>query len=73
MRYVKGDVPLEDMVSLAQSDMKFTIVSYLVCEECGRTWFWGLSIRGAPTYKPVAADAPARHPWSAVPPRERWV
>ncbi|NYF18223.1 hypothetical protein HDC37_003079 [Microbacterium sp. AK009] len=72
MRYLGGDVPLEDMVALAKSDLKCTIVSYLTCGECRRTWFWGLCIRGAPIYKPVAPDAPALHPWSAVPPREQW-
>lgn len=73
MRFLRGDVPLGDMVALAQSDLKYTIVSYLECLECGRTWFWGLSIRGAPIYKTVDADAPAKHPWREVPARERWV
>ncbi|MFC0197458.1 hypothetical protein ACFFIR_11345 [Microbacterium arthrosphaerae] len=72
MRYVRGDVPLEDMLALARSDLKYTIVSYLECDECGRTWFWGLCIRGAPIYESVEADAPAGHSWSAVPARERW-
>ena len=47
----------------------------LVGDERGdgrRTRVWGLCIRGAPIYKPVAPDAPALHPWSAVPPRELW-
>lgn len=72
MRYLRGDVPLEDMLDLAISDMKYTIVSYLQCEDCGRTRFWGLSIRGAPIYKAVDADAPSRWIWDVVPPREKW-
>ena len=72
MRYVRGDVPLEDMVALAESDLKYTIVSYLECEDCGSTRFWGLCIRGAPVYRVAQADAPATHPWSDVPARELW-
>src|SRR5690348_14142091 len=53
MRYVRGDVPLEDMVALGRSDLKYTIVSFLECRECRRTWFWGLCIRGAPIYETV--------------------
>lgn len=72
MRYVRGDVPLADMLALAESDLKFTIVSFLACEECGRTRFWGLCIRGAPSYKVVDEDAPSRWPWDAVPSRQLW-
>lgn len=72
MRFIRGDVPLGDMLALAESDLKFTIVSYLECLACGRTWFWGLCIRGAPIYKAVDADAPLRERWEEVPPRERW-
>ena len=72
MLYLRGDVPLKDMIPLAMSDMKYTIVSFLECLECSRTRFWGLSIRGAPIYKVVDADAPARWPWDAVPPRSAW-
>jgi hypothetical protein len=72
MRYLRGDVPLEDMLALAESDMKYTIVSFLVCEECGRTRFWGLCIRGAPSYEVVDVDAPSKWPWDAVPDRLLW-
>ena len=72
MQYLRGDVPLEDMVDLAEADMKYTIVSYLRCSVCEQTQLWGLCIRGAPIYKPVASDAPSRWPWSEVPPRELW-
>lgn len=72
MRIVRADVPLGDMLALAESDRKFTIVSFLTCESCGRTRFWGLSIRGAPTYRVVEAGAPATWPWEAVPPRHLW-
>ena len=72
MRWLRGDVPLEDMLALAESDMKYTIVSFLACEECGRTRFWGLCIRGAPSYKVVDEDAPSTWPWDAVPSRQLW-
>ena len=72
MRYLRGDVPLEDMLALAESDMKYTIVSYLECEECGQTRFWGLCIRGAQNYKVVDPKEPSTWPWDAVPPREQW-
>lgn len=72
MTFLRGDVALEDMLTLAASDAKYTIVAFLRCEECHRVRFWGLCIRGAPTYKIVDADAPARWPWEPVPPREIW-
>ena len=72
MSYLRGDVALEDMLALAESDMKYTIVSFLSCEACGRTRFWGLCIRGAPIYKVVEADKPSTWPWDAVPARELW-
>ena len=72
MRFIHGDVPLGDMLALAMSDLKFTIISYLECLACGRTWFWGLCIRGAPIYRPVDANAPLQERWEEVPPRERW-
>ncbi|KQM82056.1 hypothetical protein [Agromyces sp. Leaf222] len=72
MRYLRGDVPLEDMLALAVSDLTYTIVSFLLCEACGRTRFWGLSIRGAPAYKVVDADAPSNWPWETVPSRPLW-
>ncbi len=48
MRELRHDVPLEDMVPLLESDMKYTIVSFVECLDCGRVLFWGLCIRGAP-------------------------
>ncbi len=73
MRYLRGDVPLEQMVSLAESDRKYTIVSFLQCTECERTRFWGLCIRGAPIYRVVEADAPERWLWEPVPPASEWM
>ncbi|MET0812047.1 MAG: hypothetical protein ABWY03_03260 [Microbacterium sp.] len=72
MHYVRGDVPLEDMLPLAESDLKFSIVSYLMCGDCGRMRFWGLCIRGAPIFKVVEVTAPSTWRWGDVPPRERW-
>ncbi|MBF4633728.1 hypothetical protein ITJ38_04850 [Agreia pratensis] len=72
MQYIRGDVPLQDMLDLAYSEMRYTIVSYLKCESCGRTRFWGLCIRGAPIYKVVKESDPDRWNWEAVPPRELW-
>lgn len=73
MRYVRGDVPLEDMLALAESDLKYTIVSFLECGACGTTWFWGLCIRGAPILKIVEASAPESWRWESVPPRQLWM
>lgn len=72
MRFVSGDVPLEDMLDLAYSELRYTIVSFLRCEDCGRMRFWGLCIRGAPVYKVVEDSAPHQWTWESVPPREAW-
>jgi hypothetical protein len=65
-------VPLEDMLALAESDRKYTIVSFLECDACGRTWFWGLCIRGQPILKVVEPSAPASWRWEEVPARHLW-
>ncbi|TFD52933.1 hypothetical protein E3T55_05840 [Cryobacterium frigoriphilum] len=72
MRYLRGDVPLMDMLDLARSELKFTIVSFMQCEDCGAVKFWGLCIRGAPIYKTVGAERPALYQWDPVPPRQSW-
>jgi hypothetical protein len=72
MRVLRGDVPLRDMLALAESDLKFTIVLFAKCEVCGTTWFYGLCIRGQPTYKPTRGGAENEWPWSEVPERELW-
>lgn len=72
MHVLRADVPLRDMVPLAESDLKYTIVLFAKCAACGTTWFYGLCIRGRPAYKPVEAGAEERWPWSPVPERERW-
>jgi hypothetical protein len=72
MRVLRGDVPLRDMLALAESDLKFTIVLFAKCEVCGTTWFYGLCIRGQPTYKPTRGGAENEWPWSKVPERELW-
>lgn len=72
MRFLRGDVPLQDMLDLADSELRYTIVSFLRCESCRRTRFWGLCIRGAPIYSVVDASDPGRWHWQPVPPRERW-
>ena len=72
MRYLRGDVPLEDMIDLARSELRYTIVSFLECADCGQVKFWGLCIRGAPIYKTVDAGVPAAWKWEPVPSRETW-
>ncbi len=72
MRVLRGDVPLADMLPLASSDLKYTIASFLECLDCGRTRFWGLCIRGEPSYRVVDRRDVARWPWEPVPARERW-
>ncbi|SEE89299.1 hypothetical protein [Jiangella alba] len=72
MLELRGDVPLVDMMALAESDLKYTIVSYLECRRCRRILFWGLCIRGAPIFQHV--DAAAVDAWEGdpVPPRDAW-
>ncbi|MDF2047697.1 hypothetical protein P2P98_16160 [Microbacterium sp. Kw_RZR3] len=72
MSVLRADVPLRDMMPLARSDLKFTIVLFARCEVCGTTWSYGLCIRGQPMYKPVEAGAENAWSWDPVPERERW-
>lgn len=72
MRELRGDVPLGDMTALLESDLKYTIVSFLECLDCGRVLFWGLCIRGNPILRHADRTEIDHSPWSAVPPRERW-
>jgi hypothetical protein len=72
MRYIRGDVPVEDMTDLLVADLKYTIVSFLECETCGGLRMWGLCVRGAPIYRVAEADEVDRWPWEDAPPRERW-
>jgi hypothetical protein len=72
MSVLRGDVSLSDMLPLVKSDLKYTVVAFLRCERCERTRFWGLCVRGAPTYKVVDAAAPRLWRWSEVPPRGLW-
>ncbi|MFT4234182.1 MAG: hypothetical protein QM607_04165 [Microbacterium sp.] len=51
MRVLRGDVPLEDMIALAESELRYTVVSFLACHRCQNTKFWGLCIRGEPVYR----------------------
>ncbi len=69
---LRADVPLRDMMPLAESDLKYTIVLFAQCAACGTTWLYGLCIRDRPAYKPVEAGTEERWPWSPVPERERW-
>ena len=55
MELLRSDVPLADMVDLAESDLKYTIASYLRCRDCDATVFWGLCIRGEPVDREVPA------------------
>ncbi|MGC0368192.1 hypothetical protein [Microbacterium sp. SLBN-111] len=72
MRVLRGDVPLHDMVALAESDLKFTIVLFTQCEACRTTWFYGLCIRGQPIFKPDEPGAEYQWHWDEVPPRASW-
>jgi len=73
MRYLRGDVALEEMLQLADSDMKYTIVSFLECTACGQTRFWGLCIRGAPIYRSADPAEVSRWSWEPIPSRELWL
>ncbi|WP_396044213.1 hypothetical protein [Aeromicrobium sp. UC242_57] len=72
MRELRGDVSLEDMTALLASDLKYTIVSFVECLDCGQVLFWGLCIRGNPILRHADRTEIDRWAWSAVPPRERW-
>ncbi|KRB77130.1 hypothetical protein ASE01_10295 [Nocardioides sp. Root190] len=72
LREVRGDVPVSDMLDLASSDLKYTIVSFLECQDCHRTIFWGLCIRGDPILRYADPAEVERRSWEAVPPRARW-
>lgn len=72
MRELRRDVPLDDMISLLESDLKYTIVSFVECLDCGRVLFWGLCIRGDPTLRHADRSEVDRWQWSEVPPRQHW-
>lgn len=72
MRELRYDVALEDMLPLLESDLKYTIVSFVECLDCRRVLFWGLCIRGNPILRHADRAEIDRWPWSAVPPRQRW-
>ena len=64
MSVIKGDCPLEKMMKLFWADMKYTIVQFLRCHECGNVLFWGLCVRGAPIYKAASDHEARRWPWT---------
>ncbi|OYN88871.1 hypothetical protein [Parenemella sanctibonifatiensis] len=72
MRVLRGEVALTDMTALLESELKYTVASFLSCEECGRILFWGLSIRGNPILRHADLDEVERRPWQPIPPRESW-
>lgn len=72
MRERRGDVPLADMIALLESELKYTVVAYLDCLDCGRVLLWGLCVRGAPILRHAEPAETDRRPWGAVPPRRRW-
>lgn len=72
MRELRGDVPLEDMLALLESELKYTVVTCLECLDCGRVLLWGLCIRGNPILEHVERSRVESRPWGTVPPRERW-
>lgn len=73
MREVACDVPLSDMVDLFAADVKYTIVSFLECLDCGRLLEWGLCIRGAPIFAHVDPSALEAVRWDEVPDRSKWL
>lgn len=72
MRELRHDVPLEDMIALLESELRYMIVSFLECLDCGRVLFWGLCVRGDPVLRHADLAEVERWPWRAVPPREHW-
>lgn len=72
MTYVKSDVPVEDMAALTASDLKYTVVAFLLCEVCTRQRFAGLSVRGAPVYRVAPAGEAEQWEWEPVPDEALW-
>ena len=72
MRELRHDVPLEDMIPLLESDLMYTITSFMECRNCERVLFWGLCIRGNPILRHADRAEVDRWPWSPAPPREQW-
>lgn len=72
MRLLRADVPLEDMLALAGSELRYTIVCFLECQRCRATKFWNLCIRGEPLYRTCEPGAEKDWPWEPVPPRSEW-
>lgn len=72
MRELRHDVPLEDMLALLDSELKYTIVSFTECLDCERVLFWGLCVRGNPILRHAERSEVERWRWDAVPPRESW-
>lgn len=72
MHVLRADVPLHDMLALAESERKYTIVCFLACRSCHATKFWGLHIRGNPVYRTVARGSENSWNWQPVPPRRTW-
>ena len=63
MVVIKGDCPLSEMLELLESDMKYTVVQFLRCDECKNVIFWGLCIRGKPIYKISDENSISKWPW----------
>ncbi|WP_091231524.1 hypothetical protein [Microbacterium sp. 3J1] len=72
MLELRGDVPLEDMIPLLESELKYTIVSFVDCLDCERVLFWGLCVRGNPILRHADRSEIEHWRWSTVPPRRRW-
>lgn len=72
MKVLRGDVPLQEMVALLESDTKYMIVAFLACQRCLATKFWGLCTRGEPIYRTCETGAEESWLWGPVPPREIW-
>lgn len=72
MHELRGDVPLEDMIPLLESELMYTIVSFVECLDCGRVLFWGLCVRGNPILRHAERTEIDHRQWGAVPPRARW-
>lgn len=72
MRVLRADVPLEDMIALAESELRYTIVCFLRCQTCHSTKFWGLYVRGRPSYRTLEDGAEKKWRREPVPPRSEW-
>lgn len=60
---LRGDCPLDQTIAMAETDRFYTVVHFLRCLHCDQVWFFGLCIRGQPTFHPSSSIDAAKWLW----------